>query len=156
MPTSPSNLVDLGAIGSTKMVLQTHAGPFSQNRLLLSLTPSSAVVNNCRRTRAAGSSAEGSPRACPEWRAICLYEAAAESACRQYRAVRWFLLPGAELAAAGSGQQTRHCHRRAISSTSRLFSPARDAYGSRRQKAARLHIWLNGLSSGGLHITPER
>ena len=54
-----------------------------------------------RRTRAVGSSAEGSPRARPAWRATCLYEAAAESACRQYRAVRWFLLPEAELAAAG-------------------------------------------------------
>ena len=31
--------------------------------------------------------------------------AAAESACRQYRAVRWFLLPEAEFAAAGSGQR---------------------------------------------------
>ena len=31
------------------------------------------------RVRAAGSIAEGSPRARPEWRAICLYEAAAES-----------------------------------------------------------------------------
>ena len=62
------------------MVLQTPAGPFSQNRLLLSLTPSSSVMNHCRRARAAGSSAEGSPHARPVWRATCLYEAAAESA----------------------------------------------------------------------------
>ena len=58
MPTSPCNFTDLRAIGSTKTALQTHAGPFSQNRLLLSLTPSSAVMNHCCRTRAAGSSAE--------------------------------------------------------------------------------------------------
>ena len=50
-----------------------------------------------RRARAAGSSAEGSPRTRPEWRAICLYEAAAESTCRQYRVARWFLLPEGEL-----------------------------------------------------------
>ena len=58
--------------------------------------------------------------------------AAAKSACRQYRAARWFLLPEGELAAAGSGQQTMR--RSAISSTSRLFSSARDAYGRRRQE----------------------
>ena len=67
MPTRPSNLVDLGAIGSAKMALQTPAGPFSQNRLLPGLTPSSAVMNRCRRTRVAGSSAEGSPRARSAW-----------------------------------------------------------------------------------------
>ena len=33
--------------------------------------------------------------------ATCNFEAAAESACRQYRAARWFLLPKVELAAAG-------------------------------------------------------
>ena len=43
----------------------------SQNRLLLSLTPSSSVMNNCRLARAAGSSAEGSPRTRPVWRATC-------------------------------------------------------------------------------------
>jgi len=48
--------------------------------------------------------------------------------------------------AAGIGQNTRHRRRMAISSTSRLFSPARDAYGRRRQKAAGLHSWLNGLN----------
>ena len=67
MPTRPCNLVDVGAIGSAKMALQTPAGPFSQNRLLPGLTPSSAVMNRCRRTRVAGSSAEGSPRARPAW-----------------------------------------------------------------------------------------
>ena len=91
------NFADLGAICSVKMALQAPAGPFSQNRLLLHHTPSSAVMNHCRRTRATGSSAEGSPRARPVWRATCLYEAAAESACRQYRVARWFLLPEAEL-----------------------------------------------------------
>ena len=64
------------------MALQMPAEPLSQNRPLLGHTPSSAVMNHSRR-------------------AICLYEAATESACRQYRAVRWFLLPEAELAAAG-------------------------------------------------------
>ena len=59
----PCNLVDIGAIGSAKTALQATAGPFSQNRLLLGHTPSSAVMNLCRRARAAGSSAEGSPRA---------------------------------------------------------------------------------------------
>ena len=59
------NFVDLGAIGSEKTALQATAGPFSQNRLLLSLTPSSSVMNHCRRTRAAGSSADGSPRVRP-------------------------------------------------------------------------------------------
>ena len=57
-------MADFGAIGSAKTDLQTPAGPFSQNRLLLSLTPSSAVMNHSRRACAAGSSAEGSPRAC--------------------------------------------------------------------------------------------
>ena len=65
MPTRPCNFTDLGAIGSAKTALQTPAGPFSQNRLLLSLTPSSAVMNHCRRTRAPGSIAGGSPRAYP-------------------------------------------------------------------------------------------
>ena len=67
MPTRPCNLLNVGAIGSAKTALQATAGPFSQNRLLLSLTPSSAVMNHCRRTRAAGSIAEGSPRARPAW-----------------------------------------------------------------------------------------
>ena len=53
------NLVDLGAIGSAKTALQTPAVPFSQNRLLLGHTPSSAVMNLCRLARAAGSSAGG-------------------------------------------------------------------------------------------------
>ena len=94
---------------------------------------------------------------------------------RQYRVVRWFLLPEGELRqqqgqvgaadcksaetdneTGGSrlqiwqnkiaiwlnGQQTKPRRRRAISSTSRLFSPARDAYGRRRQKAAELQIRL--------------
>ena len=68
MPTSPCNFTDVGAIGSAKTALQTLAGPFSQNRLLLGHTPSSAVMNHCRRARAAGSSAEGSPRECQAWR----------------------------------------------------------------------------------------
>ena len=68
MPTSPCNFTDVGAIGSAKTALQTPAGPFSKNRLLLSLTPSSSVMNHCSRARAAGSSAKGSPRECQAWR----------------------------------------------------------------------------------------
>ena len=67
-PQVPAILPNVGAIGSAKTALQTPAVPFSQNRLLLSLTPSSSVMNNCRRARAAGSSAEGSPREYQAWR----------------------------------------------------------------------------------------
>ena len=68
MPTRLCNFIDVGAIGSAKTALQMSVGPFSQNRLLLRLTPSSVVMNpdrSRRRTRAAGSSAAGSPRARP-------------------------------------------------------------------------------------------
>ena len=43
-------------------------------------------------------------------------------------------------------QQTMHRRRMAISSTSRLLSPARDAYGRRWQKAAGLQIRLDNKS----------
>ena len=55
MVPRPCNFVDLGAIGSAKTALQTPARPFSQNRLLLSLTPSSSVMNHRRRAPAARS-----------------------------------------------------------------------------------------------------
>ena len=112
------NLVDLGAIGSAKTALQTPAGSFSQNRLLLSLTPSSSVMSHCR----------------------------GGVGLRQYRVVRWFLLPEAELRPR-QGQCSRQCaaggpyHPRAGS-----FSPVRGAYGRRRQKAAGLQIRLDNKS----------
>ena len=65
-----------------------------------------------RLARASGSSTEGSPRTRPEWRAICLYEAAAESTCRQYRVARWFLLPEAELRRGGASNRLQIWRRR--------------------------------------------
>ena len=84
----PCNLVDIGAIGSAKTALQATAGPFSQNRLLLGqrLHPLSG-------TTAAAKLAS----------LLRMKTAAIKKAGRQYRVVRWFLLPEGELRARQAG-----------------------------------------------------
>ena len=90
MPADVSrcNLVDIGAIGSAKTALQATAGPFSQNRLLLGqrLHPLSG-------TTAAAKLAS----------LLRMKTAAIKKAGRQYRVVRWFLLPEGELRARQAG-----------------------------------------------------